>query len=142
MLKKFSPKNFEPKTHGCQSDDLDTEPPVKLGKRGLLEDSTSFLFTSFYVIRNQVMLARRFLLVMNFFSSSGILSLCIPCFIYKESFRLLVYAKPLSNYKILPGQINDQLVDLPIEHQIYDMIDAEGSKGLKITEVCSLLSLL
>ncbi|KAM7483891.1 hypothetical protein LguiB_008474 [Lonicera macranthoides] len=33
------------------------------------------------------------------------------------------------------GQINDQLVDLPIEHQIYDMIDAEGSKGLKITEV-------
>lgn len=34
------------------------------------------------------------------------------------------------------GQINDQLVELPIEHQVYDMIDAEGSKGLTKTEVC------
>lgn len=33
------------------------------------------------------------------------------------------------------GQINDQLVELPIEHQVYDMIDAEGSKGLTKTEV-------
>nr|GMD41481.1 General transcription factor 3C polypeptide 1 like [Ipomoea batatas]GMD46254.1 General transcription factor 3C polypeptide 1 like [Ipomoea batatas] len=33
------------------------------------------------------------------------------------------------------GQITDQLVDLPIEHQAYDMVDAEGSRGLTITEV-------
>lgn len=39
------------------------------------------------------------------------------------------------------GQITDQLLELPIEHQIYDMIDAEGSKGLTITEVCRRLGL-
>lgn len=39
------------------------------------------------------------------------------------------------------GQITDQLVELPIEHQIYDMIDAEGTRGLKITEVCKILHL-
>ncbi|CAK9179893.1 unnamed protein product [Ilex paraguariensis] len=33
------------------------------------------------------------------------------------------------------GQITEQLVELPIEYQIYDMIDAEGSKGLTITEL-------
>lgn len=70
LLKKFSPKNLEPKTLRCRSDDPDTEEPVKLGKR---------------------------------------------------------------------GQINDQIVELPIEHQVYDMIDAEGSKGLTITEVCPFL---
>ncbi|KAL6996273.1 hypothetical protein U1Q18_006408 [Sarracenia purpurea var. burkii] len=32
------------------------------------------------------------------------------------------------------GQITDQLVELPIEHQIYDMVDAEGPKGLTISE--------
>ncbi|CAK9179892.1 unnamed protein product [Ilex paraguariensis] len=37
------------------------------------------------------------------------------------------------------GQITEQLVELPIEYQIYDMIDAEGSKGLTITEVCKRL---
>lgn len=36
------------------------------------------------------------------------------------------------------GQITDQLVDLPIEHQAYDMVDAEGSRGLTITEVCKI----
>ncbi|KAK1265574.1 hypothetical protein QJS04_geneDACA010700 [Acorus gramineus] len=35
------------------------------------------------------------------------------------------------------GQIYDQLVELPIEHQIYDLIDAEGHKGLTYSEVCS-----
>ncbi|TXG46422.1 hypothetical protein EZV62_028079 [Acer yangbiense] len=29
---------------------------------------------------------------------------------------------------------NEQLVELPIEHQIYDMVDAEGSKGLAVIE--------
>lgn len=33
------------------------------------------------------------------------------------------------------GQITDQLMELPIEQQIYDMIDAEGSKGLTLDEV-------
>ncbi|KAK9071149.1 hypothetical protein SSX86_009717 [Deinandra increscens subsp. villosa] len=33
------------------------------------------------------------------------------------------------------GQITDQLLELPIEQQIYDMIDAEGSKGLTLNEV-------
>ena len=38
------------------------------------------------------------------------------------------------------GQITDQLVELPMEHQIYDMIDAEGPKGLTVIEVCILIS--
>ncbi|KAK2644052.1 hypothetical protein Ddye_019247 [Dipteronia dyeriana] len=29
---------------------------------------------------------------------------------------------------------NEQLVELPIEHQIYDMVDAEGSEGLTVIE--------
>lgn len=33
------------------------------------------------------------------------------------------------------GQITEQLMELPIEQQIYDMIDAEGSKGLTLNEV-------
>jgi general transcription factor 3C polypeptide 1 len=66
LLKKFSPKHFEQKVSGWQPDDLNTEQPVKLRKR---------------------------------------------------------------------GDITEQLVELPIERQIYDMIDAEGSKGLLITEV-------
>ncbi|XP_043719454.1 uncharacterized protein LOC122667263 [Telopea speciosissima] len=39
------------------------------------------------------------------------------------------------------GHITDQLVELPIEHQIYDMIDAAGSKGLTVTEVCKQLGI-
>ncbi|XP_077214427.1 uncharacterized protein LOC143849324 isoform X2 [Tasmannia lanceolata] len=39
------------------------------------------------------------------------------------------------------GQITEQLVELPIEHQIYDMIDAEGSKGITVAEVCRRLGL-
>ncbi|XP_057504442.1 uncharacterized protein LOC130787950 isoform X1 [Actinidia eriantha] len=39
------------------------------------------------------------------------------------------------------GQISDQLLELPIEHQIYEMVDAEGSKGLTITEVCKRLGI-
>ncbi|KAH0461474.1 hypothetical protein IEQ34_009049 [Dendrobium chrysotoxum] len=33
------------------------------------------------------------------------------------------------------GQITDQLVEVPLEHRIYDMIDAEGQKGITILEV-------
>lgn len=33
------------------------------------------------------------------------------------------------------GQITEQLFELPIEQQIYDMIDAEGSKGLIVNEI-------
>lgn len=36
-------------------------------------------------------------------------------------------------------QITEQLVELPIEHQIYDMIDAAGSEGLTVMEVCLLI---
>lgn len=36
-------------------------------------------------------------------------------------------------------QVTDQLVELPIEHQIYDMIDAAGLEGLTVMEVCALL---
>lgn len=34
-------------------------------------------------------------------------------------------------------QNTDQLVELPLEQQIYDMIDMEGSKGLLGVDVCS-----
>ncbi|KAD2021891.1 hypothetical protein E3N88_42009 [Mikania micrantha] len=37
--------------------------------------------------------------------------------------------------KVKRGQITDQLLELPIEQQIYEMIDAEGSKGLILHEV-------
>lgn len=33
------------------------------------------------------------------------------------------------------GQATEQLVEIPIDHQIYDMIESEGSKGLTVTEV-------
>ncbi|KAL4560145.1 hypothetical protein LXL04_032294 [Taraxacum kok-saghyz] len=39
-------------------------------------------------------------------------------------------AKPVNT-----SQVTDQLLELPIEQQIYDMIDAEGSKGLILNEV-------
>lgn len=39
-------------------------------------------------------------------------------------------------------QITDQLVELPIEHQIYDMIDAAGSEGLTVMEVGAIISFL
>ncbi|KAM6598206.1 hypothetical protein CsatA_008730 [Cannabis sativa] len=38
-------------------------------------------------------------------------------------------------------QVNDQLVELPIEHQIYDLIDAAGSQGLTVMEVCKRLGI-
>lgn len=38
-------------------------------------------------------------------------------------------------------QITEQLVELPIEHQIYDMIDAAGSEGLTVMEVCKRLGI-
>lgn len=66
LLKKFTPKHFEPKLCGEDCDELDAEQTTKLGKR---------------------------------------------------------------------GGITDQLVELPIEHQIYDMIDAEGSRGLTSNEI-------
>ncbi|VFQ59197.1 unnamed protein product [Cuscuta campestris] len=72
LLKEFSPKHFEPKSRARDNDDLLTEQPTKLARR---------------------------------------------------------------------GQITDQLVELPIEHQIYDMIDSEGSRGLQITEVCRRLGI-
>ncbi|KAL2516429.1 B-block binding subunit of TFIIIC [Forsythia ovata] len=39
------------------------------------------------------------------------------------------------------GQATEQLVELPILRQVYDIIDAEGSKGLTITEVCKRLGI-
>lgn len=39
-------------------------------------------------------------------------------------------------------QVTNQLVELPIEHQIYDMIDAAGSEGMTFMEVCAMISCL
>lgn len=36
-------------------------------------------------------------------------------------------------------QVTDQLVELAIEHQIYDMIEASGFEGMTLMEVCYLL---
>lgn len=36
---------------------------------------------------------------------------------------------------------SDQLIELPIEHQIYDMIDAAGSEGLTVMEICKRLGI-
>lgn len=33
------------------------------------------------------------------------------------------------------GNISDLLSELPIEHQIYDMVDAEGDRGLPFNQV-------
>ncbi|KDO65044.1 hypothetical protein CISIN_1g000364mg [Citrus sinensis] len=35
----------------------------------------------------------------------------------------------------------EQLVELPVDHQIYDMVDAEGSEGLAVMEVCDRLGI-
>ncbi|GAV82693.1 B-block_TFIIIC domain-containing protein [Cephalotus follicularis] len=35
----------------------------------------------------------------------------------------------------------DQLMELPIEHQIHDMVDTEGSEGLAVMEVCERLGI-
>ncbi|OVA13386.1 B-block binding subunit of TFIIIC [Macleaya cordata] len=39
------------------------------------------------------------------------------------------------------GKITEQLLELPIEHQVHDMIAAKGTKGLTITEVCKQLGI-
>ncbi|KAL5697292.1 hypothetical protein ACHQM5_030844 [Ranunculus cassubicifolius] len=39
------------------------------------------------------------------------------------------------------GRNTDQTLELPIEHQIYDLIDSKGSKGMTIPEVCERLGL-
>ncbi|KAK9131357.1 hypothetical protein Sjap_011844 [Stephania japonica] len=39
------------------------------------------------------------------------------------------------------GQIINQFLELPIEHQVYDMIDAAGPKGITFTEICKRLGL-
>ncbi|KAD3068691.1 hypothetical protein E3N88_36571 [Mikania micrantha] len=43
--------------------------------------------------------------------------------------------------KVKRGQITEQLLELPIEQQIYDMIEAEGSKGLIIHEALKRLGI-
>ena len=35
----------------------------------------------------------------------------------------------------------DQIVELPIDNQIYDMVDAEGSEGLPVMTVCAYIFL-
>lgn len=39
------------------------------------------------------------------------------------------------------GQATEQLAEIPIDHQIYNMIDSEGSKGLTVTEIWKRLGL-
>lgn len=39
-------------------------------------------------------------------------------------------------------QVTDQLTELAIENQIYDMIDAAGFEGITVMEVCYLLQYL
>ncbi|MCD7449709.1 hypothetical protein HAX54_001138 [Datura stramonium] len=39
------------------------------------------------------------------------------------------------------GHISDLLLELPIEHQIYDMVDAEGDRGLPFIQVCKRLGI-
>ncbi|KAF6147295.1 hypothetical protein GIB67_009778 [Kingdonia uniflora] len=39
------------------------------------------------------------------------------------------------------GQITEQLLEIPIEQQIYDMINAEGFKGITVMEVCGRLGI-
>lgn len=36
--------------------------------------------------------------------------------------------------------VTEQIAELPIEHQVFDMIDAEGPKGLAMKEVSVLSS--
>nr|KYP44573.1 hypothetical protein KK1_033920 [Cajanus cajan] len=47
--------------------------------------------------------------------------------------------KKLNSGKIC--QVNDQLVELPIEHQIFDIIDAAGSCGITLKEICERLGI-
>ncbi|XP_047341147.1 uncharacterized protein LOC124944847 [Impatiens glandulifera] len=47
--------------------------------------------------------------------------------------------QPISSNK--RGKITEQLMELPIEHRIYDMVDAEGPKGLTINDIIKRLGL-
>ncbi|KAL5122069.1 hypothetical protein HKD37_02G002945 [Glycine soja] len=47
--------------------------------------------------------------------------------------------KKLNSGKIC--QVIDQLVELPMEHQIYDIIDAAGSCGITLKEICERLGI-
>ncbi|KHN24557.1 uncharacterized protein LOC114390526 isoform X1 [Glycine soja] len=47
--------------------------------------------------------------------------------------------KKLNSGKIC--QVIDQVVELPIEHQIYDIIDAAGSYGITLKEICERLGI-
>ncbi|KAH9323304.1 hypothetical protein KI387_017943, partial [Taxus chinensis] len=49
--------------------------------------------------------------------------------------------EPETIKKTKRGQATEQLVEIPIDHQIYDMIDSEGSKGLTVTEMWKRLGL-
>ncbi|CAL5187324.1 unnamed protein product [Lathyrus oleraceus] len=39
------------------------------------------------------------------------------------------------------SQVNDQFVELPIEHQVFDMVDTAGSDGISIKEICDRLQI-
>ncbi|KAG4143590.1 hypothetical protein ERO13_D06G200300v2 [Gossypium hirsutum] len=64
-----------------------------------------------------------------------------PCLHLLKKFCPLDYERNTTRcvegkeFKFGRCQIANQLVELPIDHQIYDTIDATGSKGMHITEV-------
>ncbi|XP_027358131.1 uncharacterized protein LOC113867201 isoform X2 [Abrus precatorius] len=43
--------------------------------------------------------------------------------------------------KLNSGKVIDQLVELPIEHQIFDIIDSAGSCGITLKEICERLGI-
>ncbi|KAA3478457.1 B-block binding subunit of TFIIIC [Gossypium australe] len=68
---------------------------------------------------------------------NGKVSLITSAFYDLEYSSCLVYRLCVEGKEFKFGrcQIANQLVELPIDHQIYDTIDATGSKGMLITEV-------
>jgi hypothetical protein len=70
------------------------------------------------------------------------------CFCQVEQCLRLLRKFPPNNFKEQTmksgrrSQITDQLLEIPIEHQMYDMIDVKGSEGLLFKEVSAYIIIL
>ncbi|XP_019058110.1 PREDICTED: uncharacterized protein LOC104813957 [Tarenaya hassleriana] len=81
------------------------------------------------VVNNKV---ERCLRLLKKFSAKDFESKCVAYGNYSEK-KQLKFGRSI--------QKTDQVVELPLDYQIYDMVDAEGSKGMAVMDVCERLGM-